>query len=1046
MAIASAGCQPEVDEPNTDALDAGTDLVIEPDADAAPDADVVPDGEPDIPTELGEGVIAIQTQPIDEDGGLLTFGDVPISIDIPAGALDREVTIEVIVEEADFPGAAGPTYALGPPGLTFSEPVTVTIEQDLALLDEVADPGDTSLSERSGDRWYRVFDYSIDPETYAVSFDTYAFQPTQIQEEGTQEKSNLDFSYNIYSLSTPIYLDPDGNDLQLTAGQHCRNDGDCYGSSNAFCNSDNVCELASSCSVDLPSHADIAVLESHPYRTCPTDPATPCDRLCCTRNSACKSFEEALHYVDELWWAPPRNIVFLNDMTVVSGQPGSAGSTVGGTSFPIYLRHDVGVVGPATFRAPPGEAVFVHDWNTGVSVLEDLTLISEPDPILRRPTGAALEVWSGTVIGKTLTSNRTSTGVYAGRGAMDASGVQQGGTVHLIGGLLAGHAAHVELTTTGTGVRTLRPGRIEPVDLADHHRDGNTCLNEDENGNVILQLCSVIDGTVLRAAETFYCDDDDFRCRSSVYIESPGDGQTFGRIVRPSLLKDSPEGIGIWYNCREPSRGNSVETLWAYPEQIVGVRDGVWLGYLASTDGLRVADRDGLDPEGSLGRANCHAHIEGLIKPVSGSGLVIASDGHIDRSGLLHRESTTEDTVLDVFKGPGAWFIPIDVAMPFEEWGEERWWELKEGNEPPTRRFGAVGCYDGTNAVLFGGQFEGTPLSDTHLFEWDSYHWFPYSLDLEPPEPRAFSAMASAPDRDRCFLFGGRGADTGGEFNYPLQAPQDTGLVWEWDRFAGWYERRPAPDPYTGRYPAARHGHSFTRVGDTAYLLAGGWNGRTEFEDTWIYIDDGEDGSWHELSDTTVYSEYALGNAPYLRHDHGSASFWPDDDRTAVLDGNGGLSVFNWHSCLLLRTTVLGGSPCVGQTAGWVEQTGDGDSPPALLHAGLARIHDTSAGNPQILLFGGEDYTEGIGADFFTYIPSWTYGTGTWTDNEVQEDTSLPQARRAHTMIQIDTTDQPEGDLKVLVFGGQSADTAGNVDETLGDTWLYMRGYDQATW
>jgi hypothetical protein len=67
---------------------------------------------------------------IGPDGGTLTAG--PVTLEIPAGALDEDVTVMIEVDpavEAESEGLSD-IYAFTPHGLTFAEPAVVTFEHD----------------------------------------------------------------------------------------------------------------------------------------------------------------------------------------------------------------------------------------------------------------------------------------------------------------------------------------------------------------------------------------------------------------------------------------------------------------------------------------------------------------------------------------------------------------------------------------------------------------------------------------------------------------------------------------------------------------------------------------------------------------------------------------------------------------------------------------------------------------------------------------------------------------------------------------------------
>jgi len=75
-----------------------------------------------------------------EEGGTVTSDDGNLTLEIPAGALDSDTEIAVsYAESEELPESlreiegAGPGYHLQPDGLTFNDPVTVSL--DLAPMD-----------------------------------------------------------------------------------------------------------------------------------------------------------------------------------------------------------------------------------------------------------------------------------------------------------------------------------------------------------------------------------------------------------------------------------------------------------------------------------------------------------------------------------------------------------------------------------------------------------------------------------------------------------------------------------------------------------------------------------------------------------------------------------------------------------------------------------------------------------------------------------------------------------------------------------------------
>ncbi len=96
-------------------------------------------------------------------GGTIVSNDGRFSLEVPAGALSREVDITIAEADCttmDLPGAIGSCYQLGPRGTGFLHPATVTYEIDEELDGLAADS--LALSVRHNADWNLLADRVID--------------------------------------------------------------------------------------------------------------------------------------------------------------------------------------------------------------------------------------------------------------------------------------------------------------------------------------------------------------------------------------------------------------------------------------------------------------------------------------------------------------------------------------------------------------------------------------------------------------------------------------------------------------------------------------------------------------------------------------------------------------------------------------------------------------------------------------------------------------------------------------------------------------------
>src|SRR5262249_15162353 len=81
----------------------------------------------DLVSSSGSGGPSSVSQQVGPDGAVITFGD--LTLTIPAGALDHEVTIAIAIDSAGAPlgyEADSPVYRFGPDGLIFAKSASLS--------------------------------------------------------------------------------------------------------------------------------------------------------------------------------------------------------------------------------------------------------------------------------------------------------------------------------------------------------------------------------------------------------------------------------------------------------------------------------------------------------------------------------------------------------------------------------------------------------------------------------------------------------------------------------------------------------------------------------------------------------------------------------------------------------------------------------------------------------------------------------------------------------------------------------------------------------
>lgn len=112
-------------------------------------------------------------------GGTVSAGDSAVVMTIPPNALgtDTPISITAVSGSLDAPAAAdlaGTAYQIGPSGLTFSQPVTITFKYALGTLPLWAMSGDLTMMVNSGSGWASLGDIVVDPVAHTVSGKTMA--------------------------------------------------------------------------------------------------------------------------------------------------------------------------------------------------------------------------------------------------------------------------------------------------------------------------------------------------------------------------------------------------------------------------------------------------------------------------------------------------------------------------------------------------------------------------------------------------------------------------------------------------------------------------------------------------------------------------------------------------------------------------------------------------------------------------------------------------------------------------------------------------------
>jgi Tol biopolymer transport system component len=147
---------------------------------------------------------------VDASGGTVTAAESAVTMEIPAGALGeaKGITVIPVSGHTDPPLVAGTAYEFGPDGLTFNEPVMLTIAYDASLLNGM-DTTSLRIHKLVGDTWEVVPDGTVDLEAgtataWITGFSRYAIVERELDPVPPEYRvffmSWRDGNENIYGL------------------------------------------------------------------------------------------------------------------------------------------------------------------------------------------------------------------------------------------------------------------------------------------------------------------------------------------------------------------------------------------------------------------------------------------------------------------------------------------------------------------------------------------------------------------------------------------------------------------------------------------------------------------------------------------------------------------------------------------------------------------------------------------------------------------------------------------------------------------------------
>jgi N-acetylneuraminic acid mutarotase len=296
------------------------------------------------------------------------------------------------------------------------------------------------------------------------------------------------------------------------------------------------------------------------------------------------------------------------------------------------------------------------------------------------------------------------------------------------------------------------------------------------------------------------------------------------------------------------------------------------------------------------------------------------------------------------------------------------WESLNPGGDAPGVRFGASLTYvpSTSNLILFGGWTGGTSyVNGVFAYDPSTNTWIDLSPKGVTPAPRAVHSAVYDPDSDRVIVFGGYDG---------ISYYNDT---WAYDIASNtWIFLHPA-----GSVPAARGGHSLVYDPDAkTMILFGGWNGLTEYNDTWAY--DPTANTWANLR--------PAGRAPAAR-DSQAVAYDPDSKSAILFGGWSTTKEFadTWAYDPVLNT--------------WSELVPSGESPTA--RASHQMVYDPTV--EKTVLFGG-----GRSTAVFNDTWSYDFASNSWTQVDLTGD--APAARTGYALAYC------PAEREVLLFGGSN--------------------------
>jgi len=107
------------------------------------------------------------TGTVGPEGGSLDMGNV--TMNVPAGAVDQSHEIKVEVAENAPAGNIGQAYDIGPDGLQFSNPVTITISYSVGDIPSGVDESSLVLATTEGSQWRNIEGSTVNTTAHAVS-------------------------------------------------------------------------------------------------------------------------------------------------------------------------------------------------------------------------------------------------------------------------------------------------------------------------------------------------------------------------------------------------------------------------------------------------------------------------------------------------------------------------------------------------------------------------------------------------------------------------------------------------------------------------------------------------------------------------------------------------------------------------------------------------------------------------------------------------------------------------------------------------------------